>query len=127
MPPAPVSPRIRVHAEKSMEPGKKDEPAAADAADVCALEARVSELVREGRGILSIIKSIRPDGSKFAKLGDDPLYRKAIQRLRDDGLKLASFAEAVSLLFGQGRRDELLEGLGCSWDDKRKRVDLGLR
>jgi hypothetical protein len=93
-----------------------------------ALERRVSELASEGRGILSIIKSIKvPSGSssKFAKLGDDPLYRTAIRRLRDDGIKLASYAEAWSLLFGREDRDEMLGRNGCSWDDARNRVDLG--
>lgn len=86
-------------------------------------------LVDEGRGILSIIRSIkipsRPSEPKFAKLGDDPLYKTAIRRLRTDGIMLASMAEAWSLLFGPEERDETLGRLGCSWDESRKRVDLG--
>ena len=93
--------------------------------DMAALEAHVARLAKEGRGILSIVKSIKEPGTKFEKLGDDPLYRKAIRRLRDDGLRLASIAEALALLFGQGERDRLLATAGCTWDDKRKRVDLG--
>lgn len=92
-----------------------------------AFSERVSSLVNEGRGILSIIRSIKPDGTRFSKLGDDPLYRKAIQRLREDGIRLASFAEAYALLFGQEGRDAMLAETGCSWDDSRRRVDLGPR
>ena len=90
-----------------------------------ALEAHVARLAKEGRGILSIVKSIKGPGTKFEKLGDDPLYRKAIRRLRDDGLRLASIAEVLELLYGQETRDSTLAKAGCSWDDKRKRVDLG--
>jgi hypothetical protein len=79
-------------------------------------------LVDEARGMIKLINSVK--GHLASKHRDDPLYRMTLKRLREDGIRLASYAECVSLLSSDEDRDALLSGFGCSWDPDKKRVDL---
>jgi len=86
-------------------------------------EERFSETVDEARGLLKMLQSVKSRLPQHAK--SDPLYRMTLKRLRDDGIRLAAFSEAYSILFSPAERDRFLGSLACSWDEKRKRVDLG--
>ena len=84
--------------------------------------AEFGKTVDEARGMIKLINSVKSHLASKAK--DDPLYRMTLKRLREDGIRLASYAESVSLLLSTEARDELLRGFGCSWDADRRRVDL---
>ena len=86
-------------------------------------EGRFGALVEEARGLIRMLRSVKEHLAQHAKT--DPLYRMTLKRLRDDGIRLASWADAYSILFGSDERDGLLRKFGCSWDRDKERVALG--
>lgn len=95
--------------------------------DDTASDSRFEDMARaladEARGLIRMLRSVKDHLARHAK--DDPLYRMTLRRLREDGIRLAAWFEAYSALRGDAGRDAMLSRLGCSWDDSKKRVDLG--
>ena len=87
------------------------------------LRSRFSSLVHEARGLLSLLKSVK--GRLGQKMRDDQLYRMTLRRFRETGIRLATYADAFALVFGDEKRDDLLRENGCTWDGAKSRVDLG--
>lgn len=86
-------------------------------------KARFRGLVSEARGLLHLLQSVK--GQLAQKAKDDKFYRMTLKRFRESGIRLASYADAYSLIAGTPERDALLAENGCTWDDAKKRVDLG--
>lgn len=86
-------------------------------------ESRFGALADEARGLIKMLRSVKTHLAQHAKT--DPFYRMTLKRLRDDGIRLASWAEAYSILHGPDARDALLAKCSCAWDAEKERVDLG--
>ena len=90
---------------------------------VSEFEDKLGKLVEEARGLIKMLRSVKTHLAQHAKT--DPFYRMTLKRLRDDGIRLAAYADAYATLFGPDARNELLKKLSCSWDERKERVDLG--
>lgn len=105
-------------------------PKSSDETDSCSpteSEDRVAERLRSlcmtAKGFLELIQSVKHLGEAGK---NDRLYAMTVRRFRNACLRLQGFAEAVACVYGEKRRDELLQKSSCSWDATKNRVLIGV-